>query len=222
MFCLDVDVDVELYTRIRCRIDFVFIFIYYLIIKRICSCYPASHQASHQVIIMSKEQEERKTDFQSVVEFNETFGVPVYKEPQHDIFKENPALVEYRLSLIREEVKELEEAVKNHDLVETVDALADIIYVVQGMGASLGLDLDKAFDIVHKSNMSKVCKTEEEAKKTVQHYVDNMEKLGYDSPAYRKSADGKSFVVYNKNTSKVLKSINYTPAKFDWCGTKPL
>lgn len=160
--------------------------------------------------------EQRKTDYQSVVEFNETFGVPVYKEPQHDIFSSNPALVEYRLSLIREEVKELEEAVKNHDIIETVDALADIIYVVQGMASSLGLDLDKAFDIVHKSNMSKVCKTEDEAQKTVEYYRENKDKLGYDSPAYRKSVDGKHYVVYNESTMKVLKSINYTPAKFDW------
>lgn len=158
----------------------------------------------------------KKTDYQAVVEFNKTFGVPVYDTPQYDIFDKNPKLVEYRLSLIDEEVKELHEAVEAKDIIETVDALADIIYVVQGMASSFGLDLDRAFDIVHKSNMSKLCKTEQEAKDTVAYYQMNSEKLGYDSPDYRLSADGKYYVVYNKSTEKVLKSINYTPAKFLW------
>ncbi len=82
------------------------------------------------------------------------------------------------------------------------------------MGASLGLDLDQAFDIVHQSNMSKVCKDEDEAKATVAYYEANRDKLGYDSPAYRQSPDGNGFVVFNQNTMKVLKSVNYTPAKF--------
>jgi NTP pyrophosphatase (non-canonical NTP hydrolase) len=162
------------------------------------------------------EGNKRLTDFQSVREFNETFGVPVHNEPQFNIFDEDPKLVEYRLSLIREEFNELEEAVRNKDMVETLDALADLIYVVQGMACSLGLDLDKAFDIVHKSNMSKVCKNEEEALQTVQFYKENKDTLGYDSPAYRKSADGRYYVVYNESTKKILKSINYTPAKFKW------
>lgn len=157
---------------------------------------------------------QKLTDFQSVMEFNRTFGIPVYNTPQKDIFTRDPALVEYRLSLIREEMKELEDACKTHDLVETVDALADIIYVVQGMACSFGLDLDEAFDIVHKSNMSKVCKTEDEAKQTVEYYEKNKDKLGYDTPAYRKSEDDKYWIVYNKSTKKILKSINYTPAQF--------
>jgi len=157
---------------------------------------------------------ENKTDFQSVKEFNNTFGVPVYETPQHDIFTENPMLVKLRMDLIREEFSELEEAVKNHDMTETVDALADLIYVVQGMGCSLGLDLDKAFHIVHSSNMSKVCKTEKEAKATVEHYIKTKNSHSYDSPSYRKSADGKYYIVYNKSTGKILKNVNYVAANF--------
>ena len=118
------------------------------------------------------------------------------------------------MSLISEEVKELEKAVHDHDMVETIDALADILYVVYGMGARIGIDLDEAFDIVHESNMSKLCSTEEEAKQTVafyeQQFKDN--RSSYDSPTIRKSDDGRKFVVYNKSTGKVLKSIKYTPA----------
>lgn len=153
------------------------------------------------------------TDFQRVVEFNRTFGVKVNDSPQTRIFDEDPKLVKYRLDLIVEEVNELKEAIEKKDLVEVCDALADIIYVVQGAGASFGIDLDKAFDIVHRSNMSKACISEEQAQMTVDHYKRN--ETRYDSPTYRRSADGKYWVVYNESTGKILKNVAYTPANFD-------
>ena len=73
-------------------------------------------------------------------------------------------------------------------------------------------DADKAFELVHKSNMTKLCVSEQEAKDTVKSYESDDR---YDSPAYRLSDDGKHYVVYNKSTSKILKSINYNPVKFD-------
>tara|TARA_B110000438_G_C15615430_1_gene564135 strand:+ start:50 stop:538 length:489 start_codon:yes stop_codon:yes gene_type:complete len=152
-----------------------------------------------------------KTNFQKVKDFNEVFGVPEHSIPQTNISKENPDLTKLRLDLITEECKEFEEAVENHDFVEMVDALADILYVVYGAGSSFGVDLDKAFDIVHESNMSKVCKSEEEAKQTIQWYKENSDV--YDSPAYRKK--GEFWVVYNESTGKVLKSINYKKVQFD-------
>ena len=104
-----------------------------------------------------------KTNFEKVIEFNDGFGVTVNNTLQKDVFKQEPSLVKLRLDLILEEVKELKDAVDNHDMTETIDALADILYVVYGAGASFGINLDKAFDIVHKSNMSKLCETEEDA-----------------------------------------------------------
>ena len=154
------------------------------------------------------------SNFEKVVEFNESFGVPVHSSPQKTITEDDPKLTKLRLDLILEETKELQEAIDTHNFTEIVDALSDILYVVYGAGASFGIDLDKAFDIVHRSNMSKLCVSEEEAKETVQWYEDNKETTGYDSPAYRKSEDGKYWVVFNKNTGKILKSINYTPANF--------
>ena len=71
------------------------------------------------------------------------------------------------MDIIREEVAELEEAVKEKDFKETIDALGDIVYVCYGMATSMGVDLHKAFKIIHKSNMSKLCKTEEQAKRSV-------------------------------------------------------
>lgn len=154
-----------------------------------------------------------QTNFTDVVDFNEQFGVPMLEKPSSNIFSENPKLVKLRMDLIREEMSELEDAVQDSNLVETVDALADILYVVYGMGASFGVNLDDAFKLVHESNMSKLCVSEEEAKETVQWYEKEYAegKLPYDSPGYRKSKNDKYWVVYNKSSGKVLKSINYHP-----------
>jgi predicted HAD superfamily Cof-like phosphohydrolase len=151
------------------------------------------------------------SNFQKVVLFNRTFRVPTSTSIQHDIWTKNPKLVKLRMALIREEMKELEEAVANHDMTETVDALADILYVVYGMGASLGINLDKAFNVVHRSNMSKVCTTEEDAKETVRRYQDDPR---YDSPTYEKVGHNR-FLVKNQSTGKVLKNYKYKPANFE-------
>lgn len=120
--------------------------------------------------------------------------------------------INYRMSLIREEMNELEEAVQTKNIVEMVDALTDILYVVYGAYTAIGVDADVAFDIVHKSNMSKLCVSETQAKETVDHYKTDYR---YDSPVYKISSDNKNFIVYNQSSGKILKSIEYTPAKFD-------
>ena len=165
----------------------------------------------------NKTSKTTKTNFQKVIEFNDGFGVPVSDSIQTTIFKDNPGLVKLRLDLILEEVRELTDAAREHDIVETIDALADILYVVYGAGASFGIDLDKAFDIVHRSNMSKLCMTEEDAVETVRIYKEKYEKgkSPYDSPTYRRSKDSKYWVIYNESTGKILKNYKYTPANFD-------
>jgi predicted HAD superfamily Cof-like phosphohydrolase len=114
-----------------------------------------------------------KSNFLKVSNFNKVFGVDRYDTPQPNIFTKNPKLVELRLALITEEVNELIDAVKNHDFTEVVDALADILYVVYGAGDCFGVDLDEAYQIVHSSNMTKICKSEDEAIKTVEWYKSN-------------------------------------------------
>ena len=159
------------------------------------------------------------SNFDKVVDFNKTFGVTVHETPQMDIYTKDPKLVDLRLKLIVEEVEELQDAIKNHDMKETIDALSDILYVVYGAGASFGIDLDRTFDMVHKSNMSKVCKNEEEADATVQWYKDNSESYNKKNPAQApvdpdwRIINGKH-VVYNRLTGKVLKSINYNAVDF--------
>ena len=152
------------------------------------------------------------SNFEKIGEFNTAFGVKTNNTPQKNIFDTDRKLIEYRLSLVNEEVQELNDAVKNKDFVETIDALTDILYVVYGFYTSIGIDADKAFELVHKSNMSKLCVSEQEAKDTVKSYESDDR---YDSPDYRLSDDGKYYVVFNKSTSKILKSINYSPVSFD-------
>ncbi len=155
-----------------------------------------------------------QTDFKKILEFNKAFGVTTNVTPQLDIFDKDPKLVAYRLSLVAEEFQELQDAIKDKDFNETLDALCDIQYVVLGFYTAIGIDADTAFDIVHKSNMSKLCKTEEEAQHSVKVYQDEKPQR-YDSPAYRKADDNIHWVVYNKNTKKILKSYKYTPANFE-------
>ncbi len=155
---------------------------------------------------------DQKTNFEKVVDFNLNFGVlnsPNLK-PNPNVF-DDPKLVDFCMRLIREEMNELEQAVKEKDFTETIDALTDLTYVIFGMAARLGISLDAAFNLVHENNMSKLCKTEEEAKESVEYYIKNKDKLGYDSPNYRKAYDNKHWVIYNESTKKVLKSIKWTP-----------
>ena len=154
------------------------------------------------------------TNFEKVRdEFNPSFGVTTSVKPQYNLFETDPALVKYRLDLIEEEFNELKDAIVKKDYTETVDALGDILYVCYGFFSAIGCDADKAFSLIHQSNMSKLCKTEEEAIETVKWYKN--EDGRYDSPTYRKSPDGKYYVVYNKNTSKILKSIKYKTVTFE-------
>ena len=157
-----------------------------------------------------------KTNFEKVREFHEVFGLDINDEPYKDVFDKDPKLVNLRKNLIIEEVEELLEAIKNKDMKETLDALADILYVTYGCSLSFGCDLDNAFDLVHQSNMSKLCVSEEEAIKTVTWYKKEY-MIGnhkYDSPTYRKASNNKYWIVYNKSTGKILKSINYEPVSF--------
>ena len=152
-----------------------------------------------------------KSNFQKVIDFNRSFGVPISDKALPNITTENPKLAKLRLDLILEETRELKEAMDNHDFLETVDALADILYVTYGAGVAWGVDLQKAFELVHESNMSKICNSREEAEETVKWYKNNPEK-GDPSPRLRKALDDvkdTKYVVYEESTGKILKNVNY-------------
>jgi len=92
------------------------------------------------------------SNFNKVKTFMNTYGQEVKEKAS---FPENK-IVQLRIDLIEEELNELKEAVKNNDIVEVADALTDILYVTYGAGHSFGVDLDKCFDEVQQSNMSKL------------------------------------------------------------------
>ncbi|MDA9740518.1 nucleoside triphosphate pyrophosphohydrolase family protein [Pelagibacteraceae bacterium] len=92
------------------------------------------------------------TNFNSVKKFMEVFGQEVKIKAEFPSEK----IIKLRYSLIKEELDEFEEALKNKDLKEVADALTDILYVTYGAGHAFGIDLDKCFDEVQRSNMSKL------------------------------------------------------------------
>src|ERR1700753_16053 len=139
-----------------------------------------------------------------VAEFHHTFKHPVIAQPVIP----SKERCELRISLLAEEVKELQQAVEANDLVEVADALCDLQYVLAGaiLEFGLGEKFKELFDEVHRSNMSKACKTIEEANKTMEHYRNNG-----NTESYYKDIDGLSWVC-RKPDDKTLKSVNYSPA----------
>ena len=94
------------------------------------------------------------TNFEKVKEFMTTFGQEVKNKSEFP----NVKIVELRKKLIEEEFNELKDAINDNDIVEVADALTDILVVTYGAGAAFGIDLDKCFDEVQRSNMSKLGK----------------------------------------------------------------
>ncbi|MBD1162691.1 nucleoside triphosphate pyrophosphohydrolase family protein [Pelagibacterales bacterium SAG-MED12] len=92
------------------------------------------------------------SNFNKVGTFMKTFGQEVKDKPAFSTDKIN----KLRIDLIKEELEELTEAMKNNDLLEVADALTDILYVTYGAGHAFGIDLDKCFEEVQNSNMSKL------------------------------------------------------------------
>ena len=92
------------------------------------------------------------TNFESVRKFMETFGQEIKENAEFP--KEKITLLRY--DLIKEELEELNQAIKDNDIKEVADALTDILYVTYGAGHAFGIDLDKCFEEVQKSNMSKL------------------------------------------------------------------
>lgn len=116
-----------------------------------------------------------KTTIEQVQEFHEIYGLPVENEQTTG----NAKTKDLRINLLQEELDELKEALENDDLVETLDALIDLQYVLDGAFLSFGLQdvKNEAFNEVHRSNMSK---------------------LGEDGKPIRRESDG-----------KVMKGPNY-------------
>jgi len=140
---------------------------------------------------------------QAVAAFHQTFQHPILPSPT--IPDESRSRL--RVSLLAEELKELQDAIANHDIVEVADALCDLQYVLSGAVLEFGLGgkFQALFDEVQRSNMSKACKTLDEAMATLQHYTDQ----GMD--CYYEEKEGQ-YLVFRTADKKTLKSISYSPA----------
>ena len=140
---------------------------------------------------------------EKVEEFHNTFELPVLSEPVIPS-KERCNL---RLSLIKEELSELEHAINENNLVEAFDALNDLLYVLGGTVLEFGMKdkFKEGFDEVHRSNMSKSCSSIEEALNTVDYYKD---KDGVSSSIFGEE----NKLIVKRSDGKILKSINYSPA----------
>ncbi|MDR6561731.1 MULTISPECIES: nucleoside triphosphate pyrophosphohydrolase family protein [unclassified Arcicella] len=139
-----------------------------------------------------------------VAEFHRTFKAPILDKPQIPSLER----CKLRVSLIAEELRELQEAIEANDLVEVADALCDIQYVLSGAVLEFGLG-EKFVDLfneVQRSNMSKACSTYEEAEATVEFYFQK------DGTVAEIIKDEDKFLVYRTSDNKVLKSVKYSPA----------
>lgn len=122
------------------------------------------------------------SNFEMVGDFMEKFGQEVKTKPE---FPDNETIA-LRLELIQEELEELREAVGNADIVEVADALTDILYVTYGAGHAFGIDLDKCFEEVQASNMSKlgengkpIYREDGKVLKGKNYFAPNLEKVIY-------------------------------------------
>lgn len=142
-----------------------------------------------------------------VAQFHRTFKHPILDTPE--IPSENRC--QLRVALLAEELKELEVAILEKDIVGVADALCDLQYVLSGaiLEFGLGEKFKALFDEVQRSNMSKVCQSEAEAKETVEFY-----KKKDGTECYYKAEDGK-WLVYRTSDNKTIKSIRYSPADLE-------
>lgn len=142
----------------------------------------------------------------AVAAFHQTFQHPILPFPQVPEEKRS----DLRVSLLAEELKELEEGIRNKDIVEIADALCDLQYVLSGAILEFGLaeKFKALFEEVQRSNMSKACTSIEEAEGTVSHYQQKGTECFYEQA-------GDLYLVYRTADRKTLKSINYSPADLE-------
>lgn len=142
-------------------------------------------------------------DINEVARFHGLFKLPVVEKPEIP----SGERIALRIALLEEELNELKEAISDNDIVAVADAFADLQYVLSGaiLEFGLGKKFKAIFDEVQRSNMSKTCKTLEEAEETCGYYLKGRGIESY----IEKSGD--EYLVFRKNDGKVLKSVNYSP-----------
>lgn len=139
---------------------------------------------------------------EQVEQFNTVFGHSVNHVPQFPTQQEH----EMRMAFLREEIKELDEAYQERDLAKYADAIVDTKYVLNGLVIESGMQhvLQPMFDEVHKANMSKACKSKENA----DDVVESLRVLGTEAHKVFRSG---AYVVYRTEDKKVMKPLSFMP-----------
>lgn len=143
----------------------------------------------------------------SVAAFHDVFQLPVVNKP----LVPDEKRCSLRVSLLQEELDELKDAIRENDIVAVADALADLQYVLSGAVLEFGLGgkFKALFDEVQRSNMSKTCKSYQEAVDTQKYYVE-----AKNTDSFIEEREGE-YLVYRSEDKKVLKSINYSEAQLE-------
>ena len=157
-----------------------------------------------------------KDDLKKLTNFNKTqYIISIQSDVKK--YKENIEEYMYKCNLetinksIINNFSKLEDSCKEKNFNDVIINIYNVIKYTYLFGVHIGCNLDTSLDIVHKSNMTKICDNEKLAKETVENYKNNDNR--YDSPSYKKNKFG--YVIYNESTGKILKSMQYTPANFD-------
>ncbi|MBC7884977.1 MAG: nucleoside triphosphate pyrophosphohydrolase family protein [Saprospiraceae bacterium] len=143
----------------------------------------------------------------SVAAFHDVFNLPVLPNP----IIPDEKRCNLRVALLQEELDELKTAIIENDITGVADALSDIQYVLSGAVLEFGLanKFKRLFDEVQRSNMSKACKSFEEAISTQKYYLEHK-----NTESFIHEQEGE-YLVYRTSDQKVLKSINYSEADLD-------
>jgi predicted HAD superfamily Cof-like phosphohydrolase len=153
------------------------------------------------------------TNFDKIIEFNPRLVAKNKGVPDFAIFTNSPHLIRFITSEMVGYINKLGNNVNEKNFSGVITNLTRLIYMSYATFIAFDVNANEAFDIVHNSNMSKACSSEQDAIDTIKKYKNHYEKI-YDSPAYRLSKDGKCWIIYNESTSKILKSIKYKHANF--------
>jgi len=153
--------------------------------------------------------------FHALSNFRKTIFMYDFLKSSIDLDSKNPREILYAQIIdFQYQIKKFSYALLMCDTNGVVQSLVKMLFSLYISGVICHYDLDMLFDIIHQSNMSKLCSSENEAKKSVEWYVEH-EKQRYTQPKYERSPDGKYYVIFDDATGKRLKSINFVVPKID-------
>lgn len=151
-----------------------------------------------------------RSNFQKILYLCPRIGISIH---QPGIPQPNYLVAEKSIKF-RRLIKTLSHSLLMEDHESVKNILVQMLIALYCVGYFCHFDLDKLYDEIHRSNMSKLCNSEDEAKETIEWYTQN-QSTRYPKVAYHKSIDDKHYIVFDQNTDKRLKSIHYTAPNID-------